>query len=520
MIALYWIKTPPNKLLVFVANRVSGIQQKTVGAEWRHVRSQDNPADHISRGLLPSEFIQDSNWKTGPPWLSQEIQDWPKSELIIPAEIPELRKVHCFLANSTDIKSPEIKVKGFNSDIPYIQYFSTIGYMRRLFAYGLRFKIDNKLTGPPSVEELNLANDRIIKMVQESTFAEEIKELKKGRPLPPNNKYKALDLFLDKEGLLRVGGRLKNSAIPYDQKHPLLISKDHHVTTLLIRNEHITNCHAGAQTTLYALRRKYWLIGGRARVRKVIKECVTCTKADTPLSEYIMGNLPKTRITEARPFSHVGVDYCGPFYLKEKKHRNRNRIKVWVAVFICLVVKAVHIEVVTDLTTEGFIGALKRFVARRGKPRTIHSDNGTNFVGANNEIKELYSLTQSKDHNDKIHKHLADKGIAWHFIPPLSPHQGGLWEAGVKSFKYHLKRICDDLITYEEFNTLVIEIKAILNSRPLTPISTDPNDIIALSPGHFLIGDSLMSLPESNLISTPNNRLSCWQTIQKKQQEF
>ncbi|XP_063994422.1 uncharacterized protein LOC135171779 [Diachasmimorpha longicaudata] len=516
MIALHWIKSSPSKSTVFVANRIVGIQQKTEGAEWRHVRSQDNPADHISRGLFPNEFLLESNWKTGPIWLEKNENEWPRSELIVPAVVPELKKVQCFLTDPGVPAQPQQDPK----DLPYVLRFSSLTFLRRLFAYGLRLKPGNNFKGPPSAEELNFANERIIKIVQESVFAEEIKELKKEISSRPKIKYMALSLLLDKKGLLRVGGRLENSDLPFEQKHPLLIPKEHHITTLLIREEHLINHHAGAQTTLYALRRKYWLVGGRAQVRKIIKKCIPCTKANPPQSEYIMGNLPRTRITEARPFYNVGVDYCGPFYLKEKKHRNRNKIKVWVAVFVCMVVKAVHIEVVTDLTTEEFIAALKRFIGRRGKPRNIYSDNGTNFVGANNEIKELYALARATDHNERIHKHLADQGITWHFIPPLSPHQGGLWEAGVKSFKYHLKRICDDLITLTEFNTLVIEIEATLNSRPLTPISTDPNDILVLSPGHFLIGDSLTSLPEPDLRCTPDNKLSCWETIQKKQQEF
>ncbi|XP_015119453.1 uncharacterized protein LOC107042782, partial [Diachasma alloeum] len=185
-----------------------------------------------------------------------------------------------------------------------------------------------------------------------------------------------------------------------------------------------------------------------------------------------------------------------------------------------MTVKAVHLEVVSDLTTEGFMATLKRFIARRGKPLHLYSDNGSNFIGAHNEIKELYALLQSKSHNETVERRLGEHGISWHFTPPLTPHFGGLWEAGVKSFKHHLKRITDTLVTYEEFNTLVIEIEAILNSRPLTPISTDPNDLLVHTPGHFLTGDALTSLSEPEWESSPSNRLSAWELIQKKQQEF
>ncbi|XP_063993673.1 uncharacterized protein LOC135171215 [Diachasmimorpha longicaudata] len=234
-----------------------------------------------------------------------------------------------------------------------------------------------------------------------------------------------------------------------------------------------------------------------------------------------MGNLPTARVTESRPFTNVGVDYCGPFFVKEKKFRNRSRVKVYVAVFVCLAIKAVHLEVVSDLTTEAFLAALRRFIARRGCCRHIHSDNGTNFIGANNALKEIYELFKSEVHQKTVQSWLTTKHIHWHFIPPLSPHFGGLWEAAVKSFKYHMYRIItDELLTFEGFNTLVIEIEAVLNSRPLAPMSSDPNDLLALTPGHFLIGESLTCPRQQDFTDIPTNRLSSWQHIQKLKQHF
>lgn len=137
-----------------------------------------------------------------------------------------------------------------------------------------------------------------------------------------------------------------------------------------------------------------------------------------------MGDLPRQRVTPSRPFSQIGVDYCGPFLLKEKKYRNRKTIKSYVAVFVCLSIKAVHLELVTDLSSEGFIAALRRFVSRRGLCQDIFSDNGTNFVGANNILKELTAELHATDAQDKINAYLTNKGIQWHFIPPRAPHVG------------------------------------------------------------------------------------------------
>lgn len=175
----------------------------------------------------------------------------------------------------------------------------------------------------------------------------------------------------------------------------------------------------------------------------------------------------------------------------------------------------------TDLTTEACLGALKRFFARRGKSANIYSDNATNFVGAKTDILEIQAFLTSEEYRNKMQQFLTNENVKWHFIPLRSPHFGGLWEAGVKSFKRHLYRtIGDGLFTYEQFYTFIVEIEAILNSRPLVPLSSDPNDLIALSPGHFLIGDLLTSLPEYDFTGAQNNRLSLWQQIQKTKQHF
>lgn len=219
-------------------------------------------------------------------------------------------------------------------------------------------------------------------------------------------KLQRLSPFLDKDGILRVGGRLKHSLMPFPQRHPIILPKDR-VTSLIIQNEHLAQLHAGVQNTLYAVRHRYWPTDGRNQVWKALRPCVRCLRVQPPPVDYVMGNLPDARVTESRPFTHTGIDYCGPFHIKEKKHRNRVKIKVYVAVFVCLAVKAVHLELVSDLTSEACIAALKRFNARRGFCASLHSDNGTNFVGTNNELKELHKLIQSDDNYRKVQTFLS-----------------------------------------------------------------------------------------------------------------
>ncbi|XP_076765007.1 uncharacterized protein LOC143432076 [Xylocopa sonorina] len=501
-IVLHWIRTSPHLLKTFVANRVSEIQSRTDTADWRHISTSENPADLISRGQQPQEFIQPSIWQFGPTWLSREESSWPKEQLEPCVIIPEQKTATCLNLSTIDAN--------------ILDKFSSWHKMQRVAARCLRWKRNNQEKGGLTADELARAHDALIKLLQRTHFRTELHKLKNNQR-DVGGKFQRLAIFLDKDGILRVGGRLRHSPIPFSQRHPILLPKAH-VTTLIIQAEHHTHLHAGVQNTLYAVRRRYWPIDGRSQVWKALRNCIPCIRARPPAVNYTMGDLPEARVTESRPFTHVGIDYCGPFFIKERKHRSRNQHKAYVAVFVCLAVKAVHLELVSDLTSKGFIAALKRFIARRGLCKAIYSDNGRNFVGADNELQELI---KSNDYNQQLGNYLENRAIKWNFIPPRTPHFGGLWEAAVKSFKHHLTRVAGtEPFTFENFNTLIIEIEAVLNSRPLTPISSDPNDLIVLTPGHFLIGESLTSLRERNFVDVPTNRLSAWQHIQKLKQHF
>jgi len=228
----------------------------------------------------------------------------------------------------------------------------------------------------------------------------------------------------------------------------------------------------------------------------------------------MMGQLPMNRINPARVFQHSGVDYCGPFHIKQSRRRGASTMKSYVAVFVCLATKAIHLELVSDLTTQAFLAALRRFVARRGLPTEVLSDNGKTFVGAKRELGELRQFLLSEA--PAIIRSAAEEGITWKYIPAYSPHMGGIWEAAVKSFKHHLRRIVGAAaLTFEELYTVLTQIEAVLNSRPLTPMSSDPSDLDVISPAHFLTGGSLRALPEPSLMQLPEGHLSRWQRLQQ-----
>lgn len=264
------------------------------------------------------------------------------------------------------------------------------------------------------------------------------------------------------------------------------------------------------------LRSAYWIIGVKNMVKKHFRKCVRGVRYKVNSQNQLMGSLPTVRCTPARPFLHSGVDYAGPVHIRTAKGRGHRAYKGYICLFVCMCTRALHLEVVSDMTTQAFLAAFRRFVARRGHCAKLWSDNGTNFVGASKELQNLKAM------QPLIAENLESNGTEWHFIPPRGPNFGGLWEAGVKSTKYHLRRVIgDSTLTYEELSTLLIQVEACLNSRPISIISsTDPGELMPLTPGHFLIGESILNVPDH---SYENSNVSCltrWQFLQRMLQSF
>ena len=309
----------------------------------------------------------------------------------------------------------------------------------------------------------------------------------------------------------------------YNCQHPLILHGMHAISKLIIRTEHLRLLHAGPLLVSASLSRRYHVVGGRKAVRSVTRSCVTCQRRSPRPQPSLMGQLPRERITPDSVFNQVGIDYAGPILIKHGYVRRPTIIKAYICIFVSLSVKAVHIEAVSDLTTEAFIACLRRFISRRGKPSLIWSDHGTNFAGASRQLKELYEFLKQSSTEESVMKFSADQQIVWEFIPERAPRFGGLWEAAVKGCKKHLSRIVGNTkLTFEELTTILSQIEACLNSRPLTPLPYgDDKGLEVLTPGHFLIGRPLEALPDRNTaIPHSLSGLKRWQLCQTLTNHF
>ncbi|XP_062557511.1 uncharacterized protein LOC134222370 [Armigeres subalbatus] len=272
--------------------------------------------------------------------------------------------------------------------------------------------------------------------------------------------------------------------------------------------------HAGPQFLVACLRKQFWPLRVRNLARKVVQDCVRCYRCKLTVQDQLMGDLPIERVTPSYPFLKTGVYLCGPLFYR---HFGRKAlpVKCYVAIFVCLVTKAVHIELVADLSTHAFIAALRR-IARRSKPAVIEFDNAKNFRGASRALDELLAQYRSQQHQHSVASFCVEEGIDFKFIPPRLPNFGGLWKAAVKSFKKHLKSTIGTVVLYkDDLETLLVQIESCLNSRPLTQLSTDPEDLEALTPGHFLVHRPLKAAAEPSYDGIPQNRLNRFQQTQE-----
>lgn len=509
-IVLAWINTSAHKLKVFVANRVSKINELTAPLSWRHVISEENPADIGSRGAHPSSLLKNDLWWSGPSWITSPSAQWPTYNPVLPNDVPELKTLQV-LTSKCPVNPLISWISRFSI---YTHLIKSAGWLQR-WLFNLKHQRGDAskfISGNLSASEIDKGLAMCVKATQAHYFQDKSKMLREYGDLRP---------YVDGEGVWRVGGRLEHSSLPADEKHPILLPHQAHLSALLVDHYHRAYLHPGPTVLQAVIQHRYWIPSLRRLIRLRGFRCKPCYNSRTATVAPIMGNLPSHRVNGGRTFQHVGIDFAGPFSLKESTRRNAALGKVYLCLYVCMATKAVHLEAVTRLTTEAFLASFKRFTARRGLPTDVYTDNGSNFLGAANYLKDLYRwFTDPPTKQDLLDYATATK-IAWHFNPPHTPHMGGIWEAGVKSVKRYLKIIADGHnMTYEELATWLAQIEAILNSRPLCPLSTDPGERDYLSPGHFLVGGPLVLAPEQSLLDSNESLLGRWQRVNRLSEEF
>ncbi|KAJ8332755.1 hypothetical protein SKAU_G00416510, partial [Synaphobranchus kaupii] len=476
-VVLGYIKNEARRFHVFVANRVQRIRDTTDPSQWFYVETGQNPADHASRGLKVADLVE-SNWLTGPKFLwEREIDANQRSPELLVGD-PEVKVLR------TDAFVRENFLERLSRFPDWNTALNIIARIQRL--------ANRDRSGPISVEDRRIAALALIKAAQREAFEEELKWFsQKSAKLPQTNKIYQLDPILE-NGLLRVGGRLRKSSASLELKHPIILPREGIVTQLILDDCHKKTQHQGRGQTLNELRASgYWIIGASKVVAKHIKDCVTCRRVRRPIEEQRMADLPVDRVDPSPPFSYTGIDCFGPFYTKQ----GRKEFKRYGLLFTCLSSRAVHIEMLEDLTTDAFLNALRCFIAIRGAVRQIRCDRGTNFIGAKNELgKGLMELDK-----ERIATYLARKQCDFLMNVPEASHMGGVWERQIRTVRSVMSSVLAQAtgrLDDTSLRTFFYEAMSIVNSRPLTTDTiNDPKSVEPLTPNHLLTMKTSVPLP-------------------------
>ena len=331
-----------------------------------------------------------------------------------------------------------------------------------------------------SVEELERAELVVIKHVQSAAYDGEIGKIVGDKQLHKSSQLRGLSPYLDAKGTLCVGGRISRAQVGLHRKHPYIIPYNHPIAKLMARDVHNV-AHLGTEWCLSLLRSKFWVTRARHVLKLVKNECVTCRRLYSSPCVQKMADLPEERLLpENPPFSYVGIDCMGPFSVK----LGRAEVKRYACVFTCFNCRAVHVEKLDSLDTSSFLSGFRRFIARRGLPIKVWSDNGTNFVGGQNELlKGIRELDRNR-----IQSHCARLNVEWVFNPPGASHMGGIWERVIRTIRRVLAALLGNArLTDEILHTLLCEVESVINSRPITKVPSDPQDPEALTPNHLLL---------------------------------
>ena len=489
---LCWLHNDTRVLTTFVGTRTAKIQRATSVANWRHVPTDQNPADIPSRGLFPSQIGQSKLWAQGPTFLcTGEWPSQPESVQATAAALEEVKKGAQFSFVQTKPSAAAPLQDGYNNnvdaDFPLsLHKYSSWTKIVRIIAWCLRLRYPSGRTSLAG-RELWEAERRLLLHLQRTCFSRTFSDLTKGLPTPRTSTIYTLQPRLSMDGLLRANSRLRLATdLPFATKFPIIVPKDHHCTTLLIRLHHIKTLHGAQNIVMNQLLRKYWIVNLRALTRKVANECTACKRRAPQPFRPPMAPLPPVRLGPTHdnsPFSNIGLDMAGPFAVKNSPLEATK--KRYFIIFTCLATRAVHLEPLLSASAHSHLCAFERFITRRradGTLASVYADQGSNIRAAPPELQGLLT--------PKVGQRLEDKfpPTQWHFNPPSGSHFGGAFErlvAAVKRGLYHALP-ADLPTTDEEFMTTLVVVEGILNSRPLSFITADSGGPLPLTPADAL----------------------------------
>ena len=489
---LQWINSN-EKQPIFVANRVCEILEYTSVDQWNHVATKDNPADAGTRGMS-AEVLQLSSWVNGPHFLSNSSFTFvPNNDVInnIKLGVNQAVIIEDTVSLATSVKKQTTPVPSlfpFDKFSSYQKYLRIAAYVLRLLPKHAGYRNpDGSITDPTELDE---AERHLQYLVKGESFEAERKDLIDNKFVKRSSRIAPHSPFISPNGLIRSSGRLKRLIeVGFNVKHPIILDARHPFVKLFLEHTHVKHYHQGVEYLRSIVQEHYTVLKLRSSLRSIKAHCLRCREFQAVTMQPIMSDLPKERLAyQSPPFTNTGVDYFGSFYVTVR----RTTEKRWGFLFTCLTTRAVHVEIVTSMDTSSCVMGVERFVSRRGTPAMIWSDNGTNFIGAEKELRESIE----KWNVVNIAAELAHKGIKWKFNPPSAPHQGGIWERLVRSFKRVLYTILGTRrLTDEVLHTTFCLVENALNSRPLTPVSADPCDLNAITPNHFLLGEHSTGIP-------------------------
>ena len=489
--ALCWIQNR-GEWKQFVRHRVNEILKLRNKEHWGHCPGKENPADIGLRGALGSKLRDDKMWWCGPQWLTQGEEKWPATveDICTPESEEELKK-------TTNVMVVQVQRPPTVANLVDINRHGSLGKLLRVTTLVLRF-INNarpdqdqtvKRRGRLKKEELVQAEGEWLKAAQadlrrQGNFQNLVSELG----------------LIENDRILRCVGRLINSDLEVDVCRPIILPRDHAYTTLVIRDCHERVLHSGMRATLADMHSRYWVPKGRQCVKKVLSKCVTCKKQEgRAFSAPLTAALPEFRVKQVPAFSKEGVDFAGPLYVKAATGGVR---KVYIALFLCCVTRAIHLELVEDLSAEAFRRALRRFAARCGMPTLIVSDNVKTFQATEKALNDLFN-------HPEVASELDRKKIEWRFNLERAPWWGGFFERMVGRVKACLRKVLGNArLTFDEFLTVLVEVEGTLNSRPLTHDYNEEEHEV-LTPSHLIFGRRIQSMPDEIAEEPEKNESSC-----------